>query len=48
MKKIISLTALVFLFACFMTGCNMVKSGENAIEQGAWQVEEDASSLMND
>ena len=48
MKKIISLTALVFLLVCFMTGCNMVKSGEKAVEQGVQQVEEGASKLMND
>lgn len=48
MKKIISLTALVFLFVCFMTGCDMVESGEKAVERGVQQVEEGASSLMND
>ena len=48
MKKIISLTAMVFLFVCFMTGCGMVKSGERAVEQGVQKVEEGASSLMND
>ena len=48
MKKIISLTALVFLFVCFMTGCDMVESGERAVERGVQQVEEGASSLMND
>ena len=48
MKKIISLTALVFLFVCFMTGCGMVESGEKAVERGVQQVEEGASSLMND
>ena len=48
MKKIISLTALVFLLVCFMVGCDMVKSGENAIEQGARQVEEGASKLVDD
>ncbi len=48
MKKIISLTAMVFLFVCFMTGCAMVKSGERAAEQGVQKVEEGASSLMND
>jgi len=48
MKKIISLTALVFLIVCFMTGCDMVKSGEKAVEQGVRKVEEGASSLMND
>lgn len=48
MKKVISLTALAFLFACFMTGCDMVESGERAVERGVQQVEEGASSLMND
>ena len=48
MKKIISLTALVFLLVCFMTGCDMVESGERAVERGVQQVEEGASSLMND
>ncbi len=47
MKKIISLTALVFLFVCFMTGCDMVESGERAVERGMQQVEEGASTLMN-
>jgi len=52
MKKIISLTAAVFLFVCFVTGCGMVESGERAVEQGVQQgvqqVEEGTSSLMND
>ena len=48
MKKVISLTALVFLFACFMVGCDMVKSGERAARQGAQKVEDGASKLMND
>ena len=48
MKKLILLTALVFLLVCFMTGCAMVKSGEKAVERGVQQVEEGASSLMND
>ena len=47
MKKIISLTALVFLFVCLMTGCGMVKSGEKAVEQGVQKAEEGASELMN-
>ncbi len=47
MKKIISLTTLVFLFVCFMVGCDMVESGERAVERGVQQVEEGASSLMN-
>ncbi len=47
MKKIILLTTLVFLFACFMTGCDMVKDSEKAVEQGIQKVEEGASSLMN-
>lgn len=48
MKKLISVTALAFLLACFMTGCGMAKSGGNAVEQGARQVEEGASDLVND
>lgn len=48
MKKIILLTAMVFLFVCLMTGCAMVKSGENAVKQGAQKVEEGTSSLMNE
>ncbi len=48
MKKIISLTTLVFLFVCFVTGCDMVESGERAVERGVQQVEEGASALMND
>ncbi len=48
MKKIISLTALIFLLVCFMTGCGMVESGERAVEQGAQKVEEGTSKLMND
>ena len=48
MKKIISLTALVFLLVCFMSGCGVVKSGEKAVEKGAQKVEEGASSLVND
>lgn len=48
MKKIISLTALVFLIAYFMTGCGMVKSSERAVERGVQQVEEGTSSLIND
>ena len=35
------------MFVCFVTGCDMVKSGENAVKQGVQQVEEGASSLMN-
>ena len=48
MKKVISLTALVFLFVCFMTGCAIVKSGEKAVERGVEQVEEGASALVNE
>ena len=48
MKKIISLTALVFLLVCFMAGCGMVENGERAVKQGAEQVEEGASRLMDD
>ena len=47
MKKVISLTALVFLFACFMVGCDMLKSGERAINKSAQKVEDGASKLMN-
>lgn len=48
MKKVISLTAAVFLFACFMSGCDMVKRSERAVEQGVQKVEEGTSSLIND
>lgn len=48
MKKIISVTALVFLLGCFMVGCGMTESGGNAVEQGARQVKEGASDLVND
>lgn len=47
MKKVISLTVLVFLVACLMVGCDMVKSGENAVKEGVQKVEDGASSLMN-
>lgn len=49
MKKIISLTAAVFLFVvCFMTGCDMVENGEKAVERSVQKVEDGASALMND
>ncbi len=48
MKKIVSSTVAVFLLVSFMTGCDMVKSGEKAMEQGVQKVEEGASALMND
>ena len=48
MKKIISLTTLVFMFVCFVAGCDMVNSGEKAVKQGVHNVEEGVSRLVND
>ena len=48
MKKIISLTVLVFLLAGLVAGCDVVESGKKAVEQGMQNVGDGASKLMND